>query len=293
MPAPDYRLWVPGTTHLGRAMQEAPPAPLWHIPVSLELATVRIPASIPAAAVALGAFIFANPAMAAPASVNVVNHSFQPGDVTINAGEGVTWNFQESGHNVDVYDGPEKFSSGKGSAGTNYAHTFNTPGTYQYACDYHSGMQGTVTVVKAAPAAPAAGGSAGSAPSNGSAGSASSAGSAGSAGSTAGSNAANPLDPSSSLGAVDAAAPTIRSGGFKANRLRLQLSTDSRLVVRWVRVGAAGHVVHKAVTRGKKGTVALDLSRWMRSGLYRVHVIAFDAGGNVSRPIHLKRISVR
>ena len=292
MPAPDYRLSVPGTMPPGRAMQEAPPAPLWHIPVSLELATVRIPASIPAAAVALGAFIFANPAMAAPASVNVVNESFHPGDVTVNAGEGVTWNFQENGHDIDVYDGPEKFSSGKGASGTTYAHTFNTPGTYKYICDYHSGMSGTVTVVKAAPAAPAAGGSAGSAPSNGSAGSAGT--SAGSAGSTAGSSAAaNPLDPSSSLGAVDAAAPTIRSRGFKANHLRLQLSTDSRLVVRWVRVGAAGHVVHKAVTRGKKGTVALDLSRWMRSGLYRVHVIAFDAGGNVSRPIHLKHVSVR
>ena len=68
---------------------------------------------------------------------------------------------------------------------------------------------------------------------------------------------------------------------------------DSRLVVRFVRVGAPGHVVHKRITRAKKGTVALPLNRWMRAGTYRVHVMAFDAGGNASRPIRLFNIHVR
>jgi plastocyanin len=257
---------------------------------------VRIPASIPAAAVAVGAFIFANPAMAAPQSVDVVNHGFTPPDVTVNAGDAVTWNFQESGHDVDIYQGPETAKSAKTPSGGTWSHTFATPGKYSYICDYHSGMQGTVTVL----AAPSGGGSTGGGGSagggstggGGSAGGGSTGG-GGSAGGAGSGSTANPLTPSLGTTAVDAAAPSVRSRGFKANHLNLQLTEDSRLVVRFVRVGAPGHVVHKRITRAKKGTVALPLNRWMRAGTYRVHVLAFDAGGNVSRPIRLFNIHVR
>src|SRR5436305_14698988 len=139
---------------------------------------MRLPKTIPAAAVALGAFAFANPALAAPATVAVNNQSFNAKAVTVNAGDAVTWDFQEGGHNVDVVSGPETFrnQSGTTSSGTQFAHTFSKPGTYSYICDYHSGMKGTVTVVAAPAAAPAAGGA--------SAGSGSASGQPGAAGSS-------------------------------------------------------------------------------------------------------------
>jgi plastocyanin len=250
---------------------------------------MRLPKTIPAAAVALGAFAFAQPALAAPATVTVQNHAFNADAVTVNAGDAVTWNFAEGGHNVDVVSGPETFrnQSGTTASGTQFAHTFSKPGTYSYICDYHSGMKGTVTVV----AAPAQ-----SSPGGGSAGSGSAAGQPGAAGSsqqaTTGGGSANGLSPATGLGsanplAVDAAAPTVKSRGFKANKLRLALSKDSRIELRYVRVGAPGHVVHKEVTKAKKGVATLDLSRWMKAGRYRIHVMAFDQGGNVSRPMRM------
>jgi plastocyanin len=250
---------------------------------------MRLPKTIPAAAVALGAFAFANPALAAPATVAVANHNFNPDPVTVNTGDAVNWDFQENGHNVDVVSGPETFrnQTGTTSSGTQFSHTFAKPGTYKYICDFHSGMSGTITVVSA-PSQPAAGG-------GGAAGGGSASGQPAAAGSsqqaTTGGG-ANGLSPATALGsasptAVDAAAPAVKARGFKANKLRLELSKDSRIVLRYVRVGAPGHVVHKEVTTAKKGTATLDLSRWMKAGRYRIHVLAFDQGGNVSRPMRM------
>ena len=52
---------------------------------------MRLPTTIPAAAIALGAFAFAQPALAAPATVAVANHAFNADAVTVNAGDAVTW----------------------------------------------------------------------------------------------------------------------------------------------------------------------------------------------------------
>src|SRR3954463_13087478 len=82
----------------------------------------------------------ASPAAAAPATVVVKNDSFTPKSVTINSGEAVTWDVQEGGHNIDVYQGPETFKStnSKDAKGTQFTHTFTQSGTYSYICDYHS-----------------------------------------------------------------------------------------------------------------------------------------------------------
>jgi plastocyanin len=254
---------------------------------------VRVPASIPITGAALAACAFATPAAAAPASVAVQNDSFNPNSVAVTAGEAVTWNFMEGGHNVDVYSGPETFksTSGKDSSGTSFAHTFNAAGTYKYICDYHGSMKGTV-VVNAAPATTPPPSS--SPPPSGSP-----------PPSTSPSPGASPspspdqpsgLEPSTSLGStqagVDAAPPTVSALRFRGDALRLRLSEDGRLVVRYVRVGAPGHVVHKRIVRARKGTVSLELRRWMRAGRYRVHVMAFDAAGNASRPART-RLSLR
>src|SRR4051794_14527096 len=251
---------------------------------------MRLPKTIPAAAVALGAFAFANPALAAPATVAVANHNFNPDPVTVNTGDAVNWDFQEGGHNVDVVSGPETFrnQTGTTSPGTQFAHTLAKAGTYKYICDFHNGMSGTITVL-AAPSQPAPGG-------GGAAGGGSASGQPAATGSsqqaTTGGGGANGLAAATALGtanplAVDAAAPSVKSRGFKANKLRLALSKDSRIELRYVRVGAPGHVVHKEVTKANKGVATLDLSRWMKAGRYRIHVMAFDQGGNVSRPMRM------
>src|SRR3954462_1286516 len=115
---------------------------------------MRPRASVPAAvttAIAAALALASTPAWAAPATVVVDSHDFAPSAVTVNTGEAVTWDVREGGHNVDVWDGPEKFksTSGKDAAGTQFSHTFTKAGTYQYICDYHSGMKGTVTVQNA------------------------------------------------------------------------------------------------------------------------------------------------
>ncbi len=77
------------------------------------------------------------------ATVSLKNISFNPGTVTINAGQAVAWAFHDGSIPHDV-SGPG-FASATESSGT-YVHTFSQPGTYKYVCTIHSGMNGTVVV---------------------------------------------------------------------------------------------------------------------------------------------------
>ena len=76
---------------------------------------------------------------------------FQPSDVTIDAGETVTWTNDESvAHDVQGSGPGEEFSSGPAGGmeqGDTFSHAFDKPGTYDYVCRVHApGMAGTVTV---------------------------------------------------------------------------------------------------------------------------------------------------
>jgi plastocyanin len=42
--------------------------------------------------------------------------------------------------------GALELNSGTLNPGNQYVHTFNTPGTFPYHCNFHGGMQATVTV---------------------------------------------------------------------------------------------------------------------------------------------------
>jgi plastocyanin len=84
------------------------------------------------------------------ATVNVVNNSFQPSTLTVDAGTTVTWRWGTGAVNHNVMPtGTEPPGSGPpSSAPDSYQHTFNTPGTYNYFCEVHQGvgMEGTITV---------------------------------------------------------------------------------------------------------------------------------------------------
>ena len=85
------------------------------------------------------------------AQVGMKNIQFEPGDVTIKAGETVTWTNDESvPHDVDGSGRGVKFSSGEEGGmdeGATFKFTFKKAGTYDYVCRVHApGMAGTVTV---------------------------------------------------------------------------------------------------------------------------------------------------
>jgi plastocyanin len=85
------------------------------------------------------------------AQVSMKNIQFHPADVTIKAGQTVTWTNDEAiSHDVDGKGQGVHFSSGPTggmSEGATFKFTFDKPGKYDYVCRVHApGMAGTVTV---------------------------------------------------------------------------------------------------------------------------------------------------
>jgi plastocyanin len=78
--------------------------------------------------------------------VSMEDISFQPAEVTVSAGDTVTWtNNDSAGHDVTA----DSFSSGEPGAlanGDTFEHTFEEAGTFDYVCTVHPGMEGTVVV---------------------------------------------------------------------------------------------------------------------------------------------------
>jgi len=80
---------------------------------------------------------------------------WEPANVTINAGEQVTWEFDEAATSHDVtatggnWTSPDSTSHGPGSPPV--VATFDEPGTYTFVCSIHPAtMAGSVTVEEAA-----------------------------------------------------------------------------------------------------------------------------------------------
>jgi plastocyanin len=93
-------------------------------------------------AVASGVTEEAGPPVAT-STVQVVDNDFDPPDAELVAGGTMTWRWEgDSDHNVvgDEFESPVQRD------GT-FEHRFPEPGTYDYRCTLHGGMQGTVTVV--------------------------------------------------------------------------------------------------------------------------------------------------
>jgi hypothetical protein len=224
--------------------------------------------------------------LAAPAVANPVTIAWDNGSDTtssINQGESVTWDVLDSGHNVDVYQGPETFKStdGKDPAGTKFTHVFNKPGTYKFICDYHSSMKGTITVAAVQSPPSSGGGSTGGGsttqpqPAPG--------------GSTQQPTTGAPAGPAgageASASGVDAAAPTVKRVSLSRTTLRVRLSEAAKLTIRYRKAGAKK--VGKKVVQGRKGVNAIKLSKLGSKGRYRVSIVATDAAGNASKVLRL------
>jgi plastocyanin len=82
---------------------------------------------------------------AADGSVTIVDFSFNPGTITVNVGDTVTWNNDgPTAHSATASDG--SFDTGIFPAGESRSHTFNQAGTFAYICTPHPDMRGTVVV---------------------------------------------------------------------------------------------------------------------------------------------------
>ncbi|WP_052378904.1 cupredoxin domain-containing protein [Polycyclovorans algicola] len=78
------------------------------------------------------------------ASIEIVDFmQFTPEELTVEAGTTVVFtNLDGSNHKITV-DGAH---SGRMSMNKQWAHTFDTAGTFPYACTMHPRMKGTITV---------------------------------------------------------------------------------------------------------------------------------------------------
>lgn len=78
--------------------------------------------------------------------VFIQNIAFNPGSLTIKAGDTIIWtNMDNVAHTVTSDSGTE-LHSGTLSTGDTYSHIFTKAGTYTYHCSIHTMMKGTVIV---------------------------------------------------------------------------------------------------------------------------------------------------
>jgi plastocyanin len=243
-----------------------------------------------ATAVALGAAGSANGV--APATVYAIDNggpcfantskaACDPGEtaeVSINTGETVTWNFDpaDAVHNAASTNDVPADPAWKDYAGAfvsegSYSRTFNQPGTYEFRCDVHPVMTGTINVTGAPVETPT------TTPST-------------TPTSTATSTpTTQPSDPGVTTppptgGAQDLVKPTLQSLGTTPRRravtVRFQLSENATVNVRVKRRTRVVKSVTKQFAAGRRA-VSVRSSK-LRRGRYKAEVRARDASGNVS-----------
>lgn len=80
------------------------------------------------------------------ATVDMLNLAYDPPTITIAAGESVTWTNRDAApHTVTARD-RDVLQSGTMDEGESFTVTFDTPGTYEYFCEFHANMSGTIIV---------------------------------------------------------------------------------------------------------------------------------------------------
>ncbi len=97
--------------------------------------------------------IMANGALATPeassgdaVTVDIADFAFGSGTVTIPVGGSVTWtNMDAAPHTATAMD-RELLQTGTLNQGESFTETFDTPGTYEYFCEFHPNMSGILIV---------------------------------------------------------------------------------------------------------------------------------------------------
>ena len=80
------------------------------------------------------------------AAVSIVDFDFEPAEITVPVGGTITWtNTGEQPHTATAQD-RELLQSGTLRPDDTYNETFDTAGTYEYFCEFHANMKGTIVV---------------------------------------------------------------------------------------------------------------------------------------------------
>lgn len=79
-------------------------------------------------------------------NIEIKNFAFNPNEVKIKKGETLTWtNYDSTPHTV-TSDSRNELNSETLNKGDKYSHTFSEIGTFDYHCNFHTGMKGKVIV---------------------------------------------------------------------------------------------------------------------------------------------------
>ncbi len=114
--------------------------------------TARALRMLAASALLLAVASVASPGAAADIGVTIEGTAFKPASINIAVGDTVNWtNLDGGAHTVTSNAGVWESGTVRGSGGT-FSRTFDTAGTFEYFCQLHSWMLGTVVV--RAPGAP-------------------------------------------------------------------------------------------------------------------------------------------
>jgi plastocyanin len=82
--------------------------------------------------------------------VQIVFRAYQPAELTVLAGQTVTWHNSSLGPHTVTSDAGQ-FDSGTLQGGGTFSYTFATSGVYTYSCMIHPTMHGEVVVLAALP----------------------------------------------------------------------------------------------------------------------------------------------
>lgn len=106
---------------------------------------IALPASLALVAGLMAVFFLPQQAEAATRSISIKNFAFQPETVNAAVGDTIVWtNNETDGTQHDILGGP--FDSPVLNPGASYRATASQAGTYQYVCEIHSYMTGTIVV---------------------------------------------------------------------------------------------------------------------------------------------------
>lgn len=86
---------------------------------------------------------------AAPADavqVSIKDFAYNPDPVTIKVGQSVTWTNEDSSPHTATAKDRDVLQSGTLNQGDSFTQTFDTPGTYEYFCEFHPNMKGVIIV---------------------------------------------------------------------------------------------------------------------------------------------------
>jgi plastocyanin len=130
------------TAHLADLARAASGAPI----PTVSIAPSSSAAASPSGAVAAGPGQQVSGQTASAKVKETDQLQFSPTSVTIKAGQVLEWdNTGQVAHNV-TFDADPSISSDTMNGGDTYQVKFTQPGTYQFHCTFHPGMQGQVTV---------------------------------------------------------------------------------------------------------------------------------------------------